>query len=89
VGADRFVADELGGLAAVEVDQVREIDRLRRGVTADLAGLRLHRVEHTLVVIEQPVAQLAQPAVATLVPQRLPLGLIGTHPGDRLGDPLG
>ena len=39
VRADRLLADELGRLGAVEVDQVGEVDRLARGVGADLAGL--------------------------------------------------
>ena len=40
-----LLADELRRLGAVEVDQVGEVDRLRRRVGADLAGLGLHRVQ--------------------------------------------
>src|SRR3954447_24125724 len=89
VGADALLADEARGAGAVEVDQVGEVAGLVAGVGADLAGLRLHRVEHPLLVVEQPVAQLAEPAVATLDPHRLPLALVGADPLHGRGDGLG
>ncbi len=88
VRPDVFLGEKLRRPAAVEVDQVGQVDALDRGVGADLAGLRLHRVGDALGVVEQPVAQLAEPVVAALDPHRLPVGLVGTHPGHGRGDPL-
>ena len=44
--------------------------------------------EISLGVVEHPVAQLAEPVVAALDPDRLPLGLVGAHAGDGRGDRL-
>ena len=57
-----------------------------RDVGPDLARFGLHRVADPLGVVEHPVAQLAEPVVAALDPDRLPLGLVGADPGDGLGD---
>ena len=76
-------------LGPVEVDQVGDVDQLGGGVAADLAGFGLHRVGDLLGVVEHPVAQLAEPVVAALDAERLPLGLVGAHPGDGRGDRLG
>jgi len=89
VRADAFLADELRRLAAVEIDQVGEVDALGPRVAANLAGLRLHRVGNALGVVEHPVAQLAQPVIAALDANRLPLALVGADPGNSLGDVLG
>ena len=40
VGTNALLADELGGVGAVEVDRVGQVGRLVGGVGADLAGLR-------------------------------------------------
>jgi hypothetical protein len=86
VGADGVLADELRGLRPVEVDDVGQVNRLVGGVGPDLAGLALHRVEDPLLVVEDPVAQLAEPVGAAFDAHRLPVGLVGANPGDGRGN---
>ena len=42
-----------------------------------------------VVVVDHPVAQLAEPVVAALDAERLPVGLVGAHAGDGRGDLVG
>ena len=87
VGAELVVGKHPLCPGAVEVDQVGQVDGLAGGVGAHLAGLRLHRVGDPLVVVDQPVAQLAEPAVAALAAESFPLRLVAAHPRHHVPHP--
>jgi hypothetical protein len=85
----RCFADQFVRCFPVEVDQVGDIGHLGGGLGANLPGLRLHRRGDPVLIVEQPVAKLAELAGASLVAEPLPCGLVGAYPGNHLADPLG
>ena len=88
VRRDAFVGEEARAAVAPEVDRVEEVEGLQRGIRSHLAGLLLHAIVQLVLVVEDPVAKAREPASTGGEPDRLPLRLCGSNPGDHLRHPL-